>query len=241
MNGLLTAIGGEQADRATKTLVSLTRQQKWTEQFPPMTYCRNSPVVACTSTSLIVAGGWGPEKERAPVEVMDTNTLRWSTAASLPHSWYEATATICGDRLYIAGGSTGEWTKSVFMCEVRDLLQSATATQPQSLLARLRLSQPQPPAVTQVSGVWRAVAELPVTRSSLVALRGQLLAIGGTSTSGGETSDVHQYDAATDSWNVISHMTTKRYRFFAAALPNDRVIAMGGQGDLDSVEIASVL
>ena len=33
---------------------------------------------------------------------------------------------------------------------------------------------------TSYSGVWRAVAELPVSQSSLVTLRGQPLAIGGS-------------------------------------------------------------
>ena len=246
VNGLLTAIGGKQAGRATKTLVSFTHQQTWTEKFPPMTYCHNNPAIVCTSTSLIVAGGWNESGKINKVEVMDAKTLRWSTAASLPHALSVATATICGSRMYIAGGTTGTcmWTKSVFMCKVRDLLQSTT--QPQTLLAGLRvgLSRPQFPAVRQASGVWRAVAELPVIQSSLVTLRGQLLAIGGStdvSGSGGETSDVRQYDAATDSWNVISHMNTERQYFFAAVLPNDRIIVVGGEGYLDSVEIASVL
>ena len=57
VNGLLTAIGGDQSGNDTKSLLSLTHQQKWTEQFPPMTYYHNDPPVACTSTSLIVAGG----------------------------------------------------------------------------------------------------------------------------------------------------------------------------------------
>ena len=243
VNGLLTAIGGMQAGRATKTLVSFTHQQTWTEKFPPMTYFHNTPAIVCTSTSLIVAGGWNESGKIDKVEVMDTKTLRWSTAASLPHALSAATATICGSRMYIAGGTTGTWIKSVFMCKMRDLLQSAT--QPQTLLAGLLvgLSRPQFPAARQASGVWREVAELPVTQSSLVTLRGQLLAIGGTSDvsgCGGGTSDVRQYDAATDSWNVISHMNTKRQHFFAAVLPNDRIIVVGGQeeGYLDSVEIA---
>ena len=105
VNGLLTAIGGEQLSdgKATKTLFSPTEQQKWTEQFPPTTYYHNCPAATCTSTSLIAARGWGPDEKRAPVEVMDTNTLCWSTAASLPHPWCQATAIICGDRMYMVG------------------------------------------------------------------------------------------------------------------------------------------
>ena len=80
VNGQLTAIGGSQSGRGTKTLLSLQHnqldisQQKWTEQFPAMTYSHNGPAVATTNTSLIVAGGFGPDKEKAPVEVMDTQT-----------------------------------------------------------------------------------------------------------------------------------------------------------------------
>ena len=133
VNGLLTAIGGKQSGNATKSLLSLTHQQKWTEQFPPMTYYHNVPAVACTTTSLIVAGGSGPDRENAPVEVMDTETLRWSTVASLPYPWQQATATICGDRLYITGGFAKDGkTKSVLTCVVSELLQSTATQHPSS-------------------------------------------------------------------------------------------------------------
>ena len=241
VNGLLTAIGGKHSDTATKTLLSLSHdrllgisRQKWIEQFPPMTYYHNNPTVVTTDTSLIVAGGWGPDEGKAPVEVMDTKTLRWSTVASLPQPQWQATATICGGRMYIGGGFTSGATKSVLMCEVSDLLQSAT-TQPQS-----------PPGRSRASQVWREIAELPVKQSFLITLQGQLLAIGGRiTTPGGETSEVRQYDVTTNSWNVISHMTTKRHHCFTAVLPNDRVMVVGGwlpgHRRTNHVEIASII
>ena len=128
------------------TLLSLSQdkpdisQQKWLEQLPPMTYCRNSPAVATTNTSLIVAGGWeAGGKKKTEVEVMDSQTLQWSTVASLPLPQSQGTATICGDRLYLGGGySSGRWpTKSVLECEVKDLLQS----QPPSQASRISLSR----------------------------------------------------------------------------------------------------
>ena len=131
VNGLLTAVGGRKSLTApTKSLLSLSQQKgwlltqkKWIEQFPPMTYYHNSPAVATTNTSLIVAGGWGPDEDKAAVEVMDTETLHWSTLASLPHPLWQATAAICGGRMYIGGGIASsykyEWTKSVLVCEVR--------------------------------------------------------------------------------------------------------------------------
>ena len=240
VNGQLTAIGGKHSHTATKTLLSLplnqlhTSQQKWTEQFPPMTYYHNSPAVVTTNTSLIVAGGWGPDMEKAPVEVMNTQTLHWSTVASLPHPLYQATATICGSRLYLGGGliKTGDWTKSVLTCEVSDLLQS----QPPSLANRLALSHSRQ--------VWREICELPVVRSSLIILQGQLLAVGGGATNSDITSEVRQYDAATNSWNVINRMKVKRCACFVAVLPEDRVMVCGGltpNVGIDYVEIASVM
>ncbi|CAI8029975.1 Kelch-like protein 10 [Geodia barretti] len=240
VNGQLTAIGGGQSYEATNTLLSLSRkrlgifQQKWIEQFPPMTYGRNAPAVATTNTSLIVAGGWSPYLKNALVEMMDIQTLQWATVASLPYPLDQATATICGDRLYIGGGITGRSNKSVVMCEVKDLLQS----QPQSLATRPGLSSSPP--------VWKEVTPLAVKLSSLVTFQGQLLAVGGSTTGrdADSTSDVMQYDVTTNSWKVISRMKVKRNYCFAAVLPNSTLMVCGGftpDGDITVyVELASV-
>ena len=250
VNGLLTAIGGKKSDNYTKSLLSLTHkqswlgfsQQKWTERFPPMTYYHSVQAVACTSTSLIVAGGWGPDRDMAPVEVMDTKTLRWSTAASLPYRRYAATATICGDRLYIAGGYADDVkTKSVLTCVVSELLQS-TATQH---LSSATASGLQPS--TDGQKVWQELAELPVYLSALITLQGQLLAVGGHDSRENPTSAVHQYNSATNSWNVVSRMNKKRVTCFAAALPDNTLVVVGGMtgttGDTstDIVENASCM
>ena len=218
VNGLLTAIGGKVSEsfRATNTLLSLSldtpdiSREKWIEKLPPMTYCRNAPAVITIDTSLIVAGGFGPDQEKAPVEVMDTQTLQWSTVASRPHLLWQATVTICGDRLYLGGGfDTGSGaTKSVLMCEVNDLLQS----KPQSRATRAGHSES--------CQVWKEVAPLPVARSSLVTFQGHLLAVGGYGVAG-YTSEVRQYDAATNSWSVISQMRVKRCQSLAVVLPNN--------------------
>ena len=238
VNGQLTAIGGQQSYKATNNLLSLPQdrpdifKQEWIEQFPPMTYCRNNPAVATTNTSLIVAGGWAEQKLKE-VEVMDTQTLQWSTVASLPFPLWQATATICGDRLYIGGGFTTV-TKSVVMCEVKDLLQ----LQRQSLATRLGLSISPP--------VWRQVAPLPVVRSSLVTFQGQLLGVGGgiKVKNTDSTSEVMQYNATTNSWKVISQMKMTRQYCHAAVLPNNTLMVCGGftpDGlSTVSVELASV-
>ena len=192
VNGLLTAVGGKLKDKKTNTLLSLAlvSSQKWTKQFPPMIYCHNSPAVTTTEMSLIVAGGWEGYTEKLKiVEVLDTQSLQWSTVESLPSPLFEATATICGDRLYLGGGSTsGGWNKSVFMCEVKDL-------------------QSQPDPHNSSHPVWKEVASLPVVQFSLVTFQGKLLAVGGGTASNTASAEVRQYDTATNSWSTISEMS----------------------------------
>ena len=246
VKGLLTAIGGQQSNSSTKSLLSLTEPQKWSEQFPAMTYYHNAPAVVCTSTSLIVAGGHIPDVERALVEVMDTETLHWSTAASLPHPRHQATAVISGDRLYIrlymAGGfeESGE-TKSVLTCSVSELLQS-TASQHQLLGARQAKAFGAQPSAESRS-VWHEVAPLPVYLSSPVIFHGRLLAVGGCDSHRNATTSVQEYDSATNSWKVISDMKNKRDQCFTAVLPDNTLVVVGGVVRLHtyttSVEVAS--
>ena len=235
VNGQLTAIGGTQSGKATNTLLSLPQdtpsifQQKWIEQFPPMTHCHCSPAVTTSNTSLIVAAGWGPDKVKSPVEVMDIQTLQWSTVASLPYPLWAATATIfCGDRIYIGGGfATDGATESVVMCEVKDLLATR-------------------PGLSSSPPVWKEVAPLPVVRSSLVTFQDQLLAVGGVNPNDNAkaTSGVMQYDATKDSWKVISHMKRSRQYSLAAVIPNNTLMVCGGgtpEGHTTvSVELASL-
>ena len=246
VNGLLTAIGGRQSDKAPKSLLSLTHQQKWTELFPPMTYFHRLPAVTCTSTSLIVAGGWGPDEDKAPVEVMDTETLRWSTVASLPFPWGEPTTAICGDRLYMAGGYDKfiVKTKSVLTCVVSELLKSTTTLHPSSKAIPIASGR-QPSTYGQ--SVWQELAEVPVYNSALVTLQGRLLAVGGCDSNFNPTSAVHQYNSATNSWNVVSRMNYKKYQCFAAVLPDNTLVVAGGtMGEertafVNTTEIASCM
>ena len=235
VNGLLTVIGGKQSDIATKSL--LTYQQKWTEEFTPMTYYHNLPTVACTSTLLIVAGGYGPDEKKAPVEVMDTGTLCWFTAASLPFPWHQAAATICRDSLYIVGGYDEKHVKSVLTCVVSELLQSTTTDHDPSSEASPTASGLQPS--TDGQGVWQEVAKLPVYSSALVTVQGRLLAVGGCDSDRKPTSTVLQYNSATNSWNVVSRMNNNRCHCFAAVLPDNTVVVAGSSDKSDSVEIAS--
>ena len=193
----------------------------------------------CTGTTLIVAGGVAG-RVLSTVEVMDTKTHQWSTAADLPEPIWDTSATVCGDQLYLLGSlndilnDTG--IKSVYACSVNTLLQSCV---PNSMKANSKGA-----SLEDQARVWRQVTDLPVVQSTCESFHDRLLAIGGEVDSEGPTTAVYMYNSTTNSWEIISHMTTGRYRCFTAVLPNNELMVVGGRTDSDhftyteTVEIA---
>ena len=238
VNGLLTAIGGGLGRNVTNQLFSLTGKRKWVERFPPMPTKRYGTAAVCSGKSLVVAGGGGWDNNALHVvEVMDTETLQWSTASSLPFELRYASATICQDRIYLLGYYMSNKPRSVLACSMADLQQSC---RPQSLGARLE--------TLTLQEVWHRVADLPVRSSSCATLCGQLLAVGGCDDSFEDyTTAIHQYNPATNSWEVISHMPTAQWNRLVAVLPGNKLMVVGGNIGLfgnisktDIVEIATL-
>ena len=221
VNGLVTSAGGCSRGHFTNSLLSLTggkRQwSKWSEVFPAMPTPRSNTASVTTEQALIVAGGFS-EQYLDTVEVMDIPSQQWTTASRLPQPFSLMSATICGDKLYLAGGEDKDnESKSVLICSLTDLLPR------QSLGARLHTL-----SLDDETGVWRHTRHLPVTRSTLTTLGGHLLAIGGKDDSGKPTAAIRCYDARTNSWLVVSQMKSARSRCLAAAPPEDRLLVVGG-------------
>ena len=238
INGQLTTVGGNKSNE----LFSLTGEgssRRWTKKYPPMPTERGWVTLVCTGATLIVAGGAGDGGVLSTVEVMNTENHQWSIAANLPQPMYLASATVCGDRIYMLGGAGKRCTntKSVYTCSVSALLQSCV---PSSLEAKLKRT-----SLSDKVSVWRQVADLPVTLSACESFHGRLLAIGGKDKSRKGTTAVYEYSSTSNSWEVISHMTTGRYDCFTAVLPNNHLIVVGGGiypgRCTDTVELVSVV
>ena len=151
------------------------------------------------------------------VEVLNTETLQWSTAADLPQPLLEPPAAVCGDQIYILG-------RAMYTCSVQQILASVG---------------------NRDARVWKEVAAPPVTLTTCVSVHGRLLVIGGLGSDGKPTSAIHMYDPTTDSWDVISHMGTPRRDCIAAVFPNNQLMVVGGYISVcgsatDSVEFASI-
>ena len=90
--------------------------------------------------------------------------------------------------------------------------------------------------------VWHTITDLPVTRSSCVAVNGQLLAVGGYDNVD-DTNTIYSYNTETSSWDVISHMATSRSWCLVTVLPANKLMVVGGwanTGHTDKVEIAKI-
>ena len=193
--------------------------------------------IVCNGWYLAVAGGIGEtENSLKTVEVMDSETLQWSTASSLPQSLYSTSATLCGDQVCVLGGRDCNHapSKLIFTCSLVSLLQSR---QTQSLVAGISNL-----ALANTPRVWHQLADTPYYLSTCASLHGQLLAVGGKVSDDKETTAIHMYNTTTNSWEVISHMATPRYRCLVAVLPHDKLMIVGGRtfdSMSDSVEIAT--
>ena len=243
VNNLLTMIGGKQSSdfKSTNKLLSLTKRSgggisKWVEQFPPMPTSRSNSTAVTYRNHLIVAGGTFSDllmDKVDTVEVLNTDTLAWSTAASLPCPMAYLSATICGDRLYMLGGDDKNGgCRSVFSCSLTELLQSSP-TRSNSLSKIFRHSR-----------IWHRCTNTPVYRSTCTTIHGELVAVGGEDDGaiGNKTNKVYMYDPVTRTWNTISQMATARSQCFVTVVEPNQLLVVGGFVDQrtkdGSIEIA---
>ena len=247
IDGLLTTVGGYGVGdfKDTNKLFSLTGEgsgRRWTEKSPPMPTKRYEVSALCTGKTLIVAGGNGRgDKDEAlkTVEVLNTETREWRTAADLPQPLTKSSMTLCGDLVYLLGGGNKDkdGTTSVYSCSLTSLL---FYTGSKSLGERLASTLTR----SSKSSPWDRVADLPVNLSTAVSLHDRLLAIGGHNSKDEPTTAVHMYQPTTNSWEVISHMTTPRIVCLSAVLPDNQLMVVGGwttgDKDSDSIEFGTV-
>lgn len=258
INDLLTTVGGQKGaslgaslikeligkQNHTNQLFSLTGEssnQKWTEEYPPMLSVRSGAAAVCTATTLIVAGGQGRNSRfLKAVEIMDIEKREWSVVADLPKPQYEASAVVCGDRVYVLGGCDRRYyspVNSVFSCSLSALIQSDLVTPYESKV----------PSLSSQRHVWSKLPELPVWYSTCTSLGGQLVVIGGCGPDYKPTTAVRTYEAATNSWQIIGRLGTPRERCFVAALPENKLMVAGGftsksaDSYTDTVEIANLV
>ena len=247
VKGQLTTIGGKSnksdqnearhssGSRIGNELLTFTRkgrgeEREWMSRYPPMPTRRYGATAITTATRghLIVAGGaTGPYQYTNTVEIMDMLNLVWSTGASLPYPYIEASAAICGDRIFMLGGEDHncKMSRSVLTCSLSKLIQPQGAPLPQ----------------------WGTISDVPNFGSTCVTLRGELMAIGGHDKKSKDVAAVYKYNPMTNLWEEFGHMTVTRSSPLTCVLSTGELMVVGGAyhccyGELkstDTVEIAT--
>ena len=247
INGWLTTVGGGSPFTHTylNELFSLDEEgsgtsRKWMKKFPPMPTKRRSTTALCTEATLIVAGGRGiDDNVLSTVEVMNTENYQWSTAADLPKPILHASITVCGNQIYMLGGTDKDcfYIKSVYTCSLSALLQSCAHQSLKERVARTSLEDK-----LDIVTVWRQLADLPLIRSTCESFCDKLLAFGGYDKDLGNSSTaVYVYNSTMNSWDVISHMISGRCACFTAVLLDNQLMVVGGLAGHDvinTIEIA---
>ena len=198
VHNTLTTVGGCTSNHTpTNTLLSLSQSGsgwKWGKGLPSMTTKRTLPGTVTITTHLVVAAGMNEYfGSLYSVEVLDTETLQWSMASSLPQDIAFSQMTLCSGYVYLFDSDDN----TIFSCSVEGLLQSC----------QLPPHKPTSINSSKSDSIWTRQADIPVSRGSSLATLGEhALAIGGTSLLGNSTANIHCYDKATNSWSVIKEM-----------------------------------
>ena len=249
VNNILTTVGGR---KNFNKLFSLCTQGEgnWVERFPPMPHRRVRPAAVCTGPALIVTSGGNEHGEaQYTVDVMDTSTLQWFTAAAtLPREIaFSSVATVCGDSLYILGRIT-TWiadparsasnpeTTAVYCCSLQAILQSCQPPDAVAAAATSIKSQ-QAIAVSKITA-------LPMIWASVSTFCGQLIGYGGKVDGGMVHNDrVYCFDpAGGGTWRIIGAIPSCGVCPAVTTLPDNKLIVLhfSGLGE-QNLDIASVI
>ena len=235
INDQLTTVGGTNSNK----LFTFIRG-KWVEKYPRMSTKRHRPAAVCTGHSLVVAGGCGEQgRNLSTVEVMDTHTLQWFTAESLPKEVYWASITACGDDLYLLRDDSTH----VYCCSLQSLLQSRQApgngsASPQTSIWNRITGRG---STSQQTSVWTRITDLPVVRSTVVTLCGQLVSTGGRNDKKAVDS-IYCYNPATSTWKIIGSIPPRVSCPLVTTLPGDKLIVVYGTGPGDiTIAVASAV
>ncbi len=106
VNQQLVLVGGNSRDYCPRSAVLMwdSPSQQWTSPYPNMPTARQSAGAVGYQHFLVVAGGFGGGSDLTTVEILNTSTKRWYTAAPLPVGCSDFTPALVGDTLYLLGG-----------------------------------------------------------------------------------------------------------------------------------------
>ena len=218
VKGQLTLIGGQDASTGEYTKSTSTwdeENKQWFPKIPPMPTTRLRPSIIHCNNLMLVAGGIA-SRHLDTVDVLDVETLEWTTAGSfkLPLPLWAMQASIGRDYVYIASGrdkgvgKTKELgTDVAYKLPVDDIVSAIDKNEERK---------------------WIQLQNTPNFRSGLVADSDHPIVVGGNDKSGEPTSDVSIYDPTADKWSNVGQCVRPHLRSCAIAVSSSYFVAIGG-------------
>ena len=236
VDNILTTVGGEGFLFRSKKLFCFL-YKKWVEIFPPMKVRRHSPGVVYAKRNIVVIGGFHDaltdNPHRCEVEVMNIDTLQWSSVSPLPTDPWYPSVTVRGDHIYVLSVqdtitvSDADFSNesSLYICSIPALLEST------------KLSVPP-------FSVWENRQPLPLRESYITTVNGHILAIGGQNLyesgmvfrniSTRAVNSIYEYFPSENLWKVVGEMSMPRSDCIAAVLPDNKLMIVGRADSKDN-------
>lgn len=209
INNLLVLVGGiHHGQTVNKVGAWQAELNQWIYPFPPMLSPRKYSSATSYKHCLVVAGGFDDHNSLSTVEVLDVDTMQWSTCPSTPMPWHHMKSTKIDDTWYFLGGRCDE----VALLDVYSVSLEALVFH----------------STSDCSLIWRKLVSLNCISSTSFGICGSLLAVGGKDKeSDMSLSVIQRYIPETDHWieaGTIPHTLNSS----TCIVASDELYLMGG-------------
>ena len=207
VNDQLVIIGGR--DREWKVTdqvwVLESDSNTWTQPFPAMPTARKWVSAVGYKRWVLAVGG----DEESSVEVLDTVSNKWYTAASLPSDAFQPSLAVIQDTLYIA------WEESAVSISIPMLISDAMS----------RSIASDEPRSTE----WQRLPDTHTWYPAITSFHGSLLAVGGWTS---PSSTIAMYLPQTEQWLTVAQLPSPRSNCTCVVLPETgEMMVVGGQDE----------
>ena len=227
----LVLVGGKLRDGGdTKSLgMWRTDSKKWTHPYLDMSITRYAPSAVSYKEWLVVVGGFSEQwRHLSSVEVMNSNSKHWYTAAPAPTALTHMKTAVVGDTCYFMGGyDNGHVTDEVYSVSLSGLASQVNSNK----------------SGEKDSSLWKRIFGLGHDYSTPLFIGGSLLALGGwVRNDQNVTSAIHHYQPETGEWMKVGDLPSPRRDCTCARITDEQILVVGGKDGktiLRSTELAS--
>ena len=207
----LVLVGGRLRDYSRSRSLGVWRAQdkKWAHPYPDMSIARSGPSAVTYSEWLVVAGGYDGNNNLSYVEVMNTTSNQWFTAAPIPTRVSEMRTALEGDMWYLMGGYVnGYYSDMVYSVSLPALISQVNSKNTRE-------------------EIWKEISGLGHKTSSPLSISGSLLALGGQKDRKVMTA-IHHYRPETGEWVKVGDLPSPRYNCTCAQTTEGEILVAGG-------------